>query len=129
MPAYAVDTNILVRLLTGDMPAVARRQRSRLLALPPNSVLLDNAVVAELVYVLLSVKQYDLSRRDIGRMLKQLLALKQFACQREVIVAAADNFVKLPKLDFIDCLLLAHKQTGQVGRLLTLDNDLQKSST
>jgi len=122
-----VDTNVLIRIATGDLPDVALRLVKDIATFPKASIWLGEAVFAEAVFVLSSPKQYGLSRAAIRSIGQEILATRQFACEREVLQAAIDAYAAT-KLDFVDCLLLSQKRCGKVSQLFTLDSELKKIS-
>ena len=117
----AVDTNVLVRLITRDHPKqvasaedfVARGAWVSLLAL------------AETTGVLSAV--YDREPGDIGLAIEMLLAHQHLTLQdADVVAAALAHFRKRPSLGFSDCLLLeVARKSGHVP-LGTFDRDLAK---
>lgn len=71
-----VDTNILVRHLTGDLPEMARRATAYLNA--GIELLLTDLVVAETVYVLESF--YEVPRRQVAETARSLLSFESIVC-------------------------------------------------
>lgn len=117
----AVDTNVLVRLITRDHPKqvasaedfVARGAWVSLLAL------------AETTWVLSAV--YDREPGDVALAVEMLLAHQHLTLQdADVVAAALAHFRKRPSLGFSDCLLLeVARKSGHVP-LGTFDRDLAK---
>jgi predicted nucleic-acid-binding protein len=97
----AVDTNVLVRLVTGDDP----RQAGRANAFVAGGAWVSQLALAEMTWVLSAV--YDRRPREIAAAVKMLLAHRQLTLQDpEVVSAAVDQFEARPALGFSDCLLL-----------------------
>jgi len=71
-----VDTNVLIRHLTGDPPEMAIRATAFLGS--ETDLLLADLVVAETVYVLESF--YEAPRPQISRSVRSLLRLKSVVC-------------------------------------------------
>lgn len=123
MKPYIVDTNILVRLITFDVPTLAQQASQQLQPLADNSVELPLYVLAEVVYVLSYGPQYQYSRQDIADSLLTITTnFPQFELDRHLLQQVLAHFTTT-KLDFVDCLLLAtnhlHHQT-----VLTFDKSL-----
>jgi predicted nucleic-acid-binding protein len=112
----AVDTNVVVRLLTGDDPAQVEVVR-RLFA--AETVFLPKTVVLETEWVLRSL--YGLSARTIAQALSALVALPQVRCEDAAIVSAALDLMR-QNLDFADALHVA--SSGAAERFATFDRTL-----
>lgn len=120
--AYLVDTNILVRLTTFDVPTLARQARAMIEPLSDGNVELPLHVLAETVYVLAYNQNYQYSRSRIADSLRTITSINQLSLDVQVAGHALTSF-KHTKLDFIDCLLLAQaKFTGQT--VLSFDKKL-----
>lgn len=91
-----VDTNVLVRHLTDDPPAQARRATA-LLENAERSILAD-LVVAELVYVLESY--YDHPRQKVAEAVQSLLALSSIAVADHDLVLRAVELYECTRRDF-----------------------------
>ncbi len=102
----AVDTNVLVRLVTRD----DARQVAAAEAFVAKGAWLSHLVLAEATWVLASV--YQRARTDIATAVDMLLKHRDLTVQdAEVVSAALAEFRKRPALGFSDCLVLeiAHK--------------------
>jgi predicted nucleic-acid-binding protein len=117
----AVDTNMLVRLITRDEP----RQVAAAEAFTAKGAWISQIVLAEATWVLASV--YDLNAMEIARAVEMLLNHKDLAFQEpEVVSAALDRFRKKPSLGFSDCLLLEIARKSGNLPLGTFDRNLGK---
>ncbi len=97
----AIDTNVLVRLLTRDDARQTASAESFIVKGAWVSVL----ALAEAVWVLDSV--YELSSVDQARAIEMLLSHQQLTLQdRETVSAALALFRIKPSLGFSDCLML-----------------------
>ena len=117
----AVDTNVLVRLLTRDdakQVAVAE-------AFIVNGAWVSHLVLAETMWVLASV--YDLSPAAIATAIEMLLSHKELVLQdADVVAAALVHFRKRPRLGFSDCLVLEVARKSGHLPLGTFDRGLSK---
>lgn len=115
----AVDTNVLVRLITRDDP----KQAAVAEAFVAKGAWVSLLALAEATWVLSAV--YELRAPQIATAVEMLLAHKDLTLQdSDVVSAALDNFRKKPALGFSDCLLLeAARKAGHLP-LGTFDRDL-----
>ena len=117
----AVDTNILVRLVTRD----DTKQVAAAEAFIAKGAWVSHLVLTESMWVLAAV--YDLGPADIATAVEMLLNHKDLTLQdAEVVTAALMHFRKRPKLGFSDCLILeVARKAGHIP-LGTFDRDLGK---
>jgi predicted nucleic-acid-binding protein len=115
----AVDTNVLVRLLTRDDSKQVRAAD----AFVADGAWVPLLALAEAIWVLTAV--YGRAAVEIGASVERLLDHKDLVLQdREVVSAALEVFRSRPALGFTDCLLLAtarkagHLPLGTFDRLL-----------
>ncbi len=126
-PATAfLDTNVILRYLTQDQPGQAERAR-RLLedaAAGRCRLLTCEGVVIELVQVLSSRQLYNLPRADIRMHLTRILSQRGLSLpHKQTYLRALELYATVPRLDFVDALLVAHmERTGQ-STLVSFDHD------
>jgi predicted nucleic-acid-binding protein len=117
----AVDTNVLVRLMTRDDP----RQVAAAEAFVALGAWVPHLVLAEATWVLTSV--YEREPRDIATAVEMLLNHQHLTLQdSEVVVAAVEHFRKRPSLGFSDCLVVEVARKAGHLSLGTFDRDLAK---
>lgn len=123
----AVDTNLLVRLLTRDDAA----QVSAAEAFISKGAWVSHLVLAETTWVLGSV--YDLPRAQIGAALDMLLSHRELTVQdADVVTAALAHYRERPAVDFSDCLVLeivrkaGHLPVGTFDRNFAKLDDVQR---
>jgi predicted nucleic-acid-binding protein len=115
----AVDTNVLVRLITRDDP----KQVAAAEAFVANGAWVSHLALAPATWVLAAV--YDLGAPEIGKAVGMLLNHKNLTVQEsEVVSAALEHFQKKPALGFSDCLLLEVARRAGHLPLGTFDRDL-----
>jgi predicted nucleic-acid-binding protein len=97
----AVDTNVLVRLLTrDDVKQVAVAE-----AFVASGAWVPHLAIAEATWVLASV--YNRGPEAIATAVEMLLSHEHLTVQdAEVVVAAVAQFRKFPKVGFADCLMV-----------------------
>ena len=113
----ALDTNLLVRLLTGDDPEQARRVAELIDASPAGCVPIK--VVLELEWVLRGA--YRLERGAVIAALEGLMAIRQVHLEQEDLVRQALAWHH-QGLDFADALHLLRSEG--CARFATLDRAL-----
>ena len=112
----AVDTNVVVRLLTGD--DLAQLERARAL-FETETIFLPKSVILETEWVLRTL--YGKSSREIAHALAALVALPQVRCEDTAAISAALELLR-HKLDFADALHLASSYAAR--RFATFDRAL-----
>ena len=97
----AIDTNVLVRLLTRD----DRRQAAAAEAFVAEGSWVSQLVLAEAIWVLSAV--YERSAAQLINALEMLLAHQHLVLQdADVVSASLAHFKRRPALGFSDCLVL-----------------------
>ena len=118
---HAVDTNVLVRLVTRD----DARQVAAAEAFVVKGAWVSHLVLAEAMWVLASV--YDLEPAEIAIAVEMLLNHRDLTLQDpDVVTAALDQFRKRPRLGFSDCLVLEIARKAGHLPLGTFDRELGK---
>lgn len=118
---HAVDTNVLVRLITrDDVKQVASAE-----AFVASGAWVSHLVLAETIWVLSSV--YDLKPAAIATAVEMLLNHQDLVLQdSDVVTAALGHFRQRPRLGFSDCLVLEIARKAGHLPLGTFDRDLSK---
>lgn len=114
----AVDTNVVVRLLTGDDPAQGARARA---IFEREAILLTKTVMLESEWVLRRLYRFGADR--IGDAFAALLALPDVTCEDSGAVADAIRWMR-DGLDFAEGLHLASARPA--GRFATFDGALSR---
>ena len=102
----AVDTNVLVRLLTGDDVEQAAAAKSLVASQP---IWIAKTVLLETVWVLRSL--YGFEEDAVRNAFVKLLGLKNIHAEDEAAVSAALSFV-VTGLEFADALHLCSRPPG-----------------
>ena len=117
----AVDTNVLVRLVTRDDP----RQVKAAEAFVAQGAWVSHIVLVEAMWVLMSV--YDRSPTEIATAVEMLLSHKHLTLQDpDVVVAALAHYLQKPAIGFSDCLVLELARKAGHLPLGTFDRNLSK---
>ena len=120
-----VDTNVLVRHLTGDPTAMARRATAFLAS--EEELLVPDLVVAEAIYVLESV--YEVPRDQVAEAVRSLLAHPSISCVDPAMLLRALEVYELDRLDFAEAYLVACAETTGVGRIASFDPTIDRVGT
>lgn len=120
-----VDTNILVRHLTGDPPAMARRATAYLAA--AGELLLADLVVAETIYVLESF--YETPRAQVAQAIRSLLAFDAIVTVDPALVLRAVEVYETARIDFAEAYLVACAESTGVGEIASFDRSIDRVST
>lgn len=117
----AVDTNVLVRLVTRD----DARQVAAAEAFVANGAWVPHLALAEATWVLASV--YDRGPDAIATAVDMLLNHQHLTLQDpDAVAAAVERFRRRPAVGFSDCLILEVAQKAGHRPLGTFDRDLSK---
>lgn len=117
----AVDTNVLVRLLTRD----DARQVAAAEAFVAQGAWVSHLAVAEATWVLASV--YERGPEAIASAVEMLLSHEHLTVQdSETVAAAVVQSRQQPKVGFSDCLLVEVARKAGHTPLGTFDRDLGK---
>jgi len=117
----AVDTNVLVRLITRDEP----RQTASAESFIAKGGWVSPVALAEAIWVLGSV--YELDSKDQAKAVEMLLNHRQLVLhERETVAAALELFRARPAPAFSDCLLLELARKAGHLPLCTCDRNLAR---
>lgn len=120
-----VDTNVLVRHLTGDPPAQARRATRYLEA--ADELLLPDLIAAEVVYVLESY--YDVPRAQVAETLRAIIAFPAVRVVDADLLRRAIEVYEVHRLDFADAYLVASAERTGVGVIASFDRSIDRVGT
>jgi predicted nucleic acid-binding protein len=120
-----VDTNILVRHLTGDPPAMARRATRYLEQ--ADALLLPDLVLAEIAFVLESY--YEAPRVVVAEALRAILAFPAIGVLDAELLARSIEVYEVHRLDFADAYLVACAERTGVGVIASFDRSIDRVGT
>ncbi len=116
-----LDTNVLVRHLTGAPPAQARRATALLAG--DDELILTDLITAELVYVLESY--YERPRNEVVEAVRSLLALPSVSSDHELLLRAIELY-EAERLDFADAYLCAASEVSGIGTVASFDRRMDR---
>ncbi len=117
-----LDTNVLIRHLTGDPPSQAKRATAFLRR--ADELILTDLVLAEMVYVLESF--YRISRADMALMVRALLALPSIIVADHGLLLRAVELYETRGLDFAEAYLVSLAEITNVNRVASFDRQIDR---
>jgi predicted nucleic acid-binding protein len=120
-----VDTNILVRHLTGDPPAQAVRATRYLQA--ADELLLPDLILAEVAYVLESF--YETPRAQVAETLRAVLVFPAIRVVDAELLQRAVEVYDVHRLDFADAYLVASAERSGIGVVASFDRAIDRVGT
>jgi predicted nucleic-acid-binding protein len=126
-----IDANVFVRVLVEDDVELTQKARDFFLSLKDSKdkFLVEDSVLAEVIWVCTSPKLYHQDKKEITERLISILENdKIFHSYKASVVFALKKYQSL-NLDFVDCLAIAYKETGVVEDITTFDKKLKKAIT
>ena len=120
-----VDTNIIVRHLTGDPPEIARRATAYLATEP--ELFLADLIVAETVYVLESF--YKTPRDQIAAATRSLVALRFVITVDPTLLLRTLGVYEIDHIDFAEAYTVAGAESTGVNRIASFDRSIDRVGT
>ncbi len=120
-----VDTNVLIRHLTGDPPAQARRATRYLER--AEALLLPDLILAEVAYVLESF--YEVARVEVARTLRAVLGFPAIRVLDVELLQRAVEVYEVHRLDFADAYLVASAERTGIGVIASFDRSIDRVGT
>ena len=120
-----VDTNVLIRHLTGDPPELAARA-ARYLA-GADELLLPDLILAEVGYVLESF--YEAPRTQVATTLRAVLAYPAIRVLDADLLQRAVEIYEIHRLDFADAYLVASAERTGIGVIASFDRIIDRVAT
>jgi len=120
-----VDTNVLIRHLTGEPPDQAARA-TRYLA-GADELLLPDLILAEVAYVLESF--YEAPRAQVAATLRAVMAYTAIRVLDADLLQRAVEVYEVHRLDFADAYLVASAERTGVGVIASFDRSIDRVTT
>jgi len=120
-----VDTNILVRHLTGDPADMAARATAYLAE--TTELYLTDLIVAETVYVLESF--YEAPRDQVANSMRSLVSMRSVVTVDPALLLRAIEVYETDRLDFAEAYLVACAESTGVGRVASFDRSIDRVDT
>lgn len=120
-----LDTNVLVRHLTGDPADLAARATAYLGS--ERELLLTDLVAAETVYVLESF--YEAPRDEVAQAVRSLVAFDSVVCVDPALLLRAIELYETDRIDFAEAYLVACAESTGVGKVASFDRSIDRVDT
>jgi len=120
-----IDTNVLIRHLTGDPPEMAARASAYLP--DERELLLTDLVAAETVYVLESF--YETPREEVAQAVRSLVAFDSIICVDPALLLRAVELYETDRVDFAEAYLVACAESTGVGKIASFDRSIDRVDT
>ncbi|MBA2238979.1 MAG: PIN domain-containing protein [Lysobacter sp.] len=117
-----LDTNILIRHMTGDPPEMAKRATAVLAS--GERLLLADLVLAECVYVLESF--YEVERALVAELMRAAIALASIETVDPAALLRALEVYELDRVDFAEAYLVAQAEATGVNEILSFDRAIDR---
>jgi predicted nucleic acid-binding protein len=122
-----IDTNIIVRHLTGDPPDMADRATRFLAAAEVDELRLADLVLAEVVYVLESF--YKVPRSQVAESARAIVAFPAIRVDDPALLLRTIEVYETHRLDFADAYLIAAAERSGVGVVASFDKGIDRVGT
>ena len=120
-----VDTNVIVRHLTGAPPELAARASAYLAE--ATELYLADLIVAETIYVLESF--YETPRAQVADTIRSLLAFEPIITVDPALLLRAMEVYETDRIDFAEAYLVACAETTGVNRVASFDRIIDRVTT
>lgn len=116
-----LDTNVVIRHLTGDPPRMAKRATEFLAS--SSELVLADLVVAECVYVLESY--YEVPRARVAELMRSALAMPAVAAHANLLLRALEIY-ETERLDFAEAYLVVCAELGDGDAIASFDKAIDR---
>lgn len=126
MKASFIDTDIIIRLLTGDDPGKQARARALFEQVEAGTLAVSapDTVIADAVFVLSSKRLYRKSHREVALLLTPLVRLTGLRiANQQTVLAALQLYGDMPHLDFGDAMIVAAMTQAASDVVYSYDRD------
>jgi predicted nucleic acid-binding protein len=120
-----LDTNVLIRHLTGDPPAQARRATAFLKR--ADELLVPDLILAEVVYVLESF--YEVGRQRVAELVRAIIAFPAIIVVDEPLLLRALEVYEVEGIDFAEAYLVASAEASGVETIASFDRTIDRVTT
>ncbi len=120
-----LDANVLIRHLTGDPPAQARRASAFLER--AEELLVPDLIVAEVVYVLESF--YEVEHQRVAELVRAIIGFPVIVVVDEPLLLRALEVYEVDRLDFAEAYLVASAEATGVETIASFDREIDRVAT
>jgi predicted nucleic acid-binding protein len=123
--AAFVDTNVLIRHLTGDPPDLAARATAFLAA--ADELLLPDLIVAEVVRVLESF--YEVPADEVARLVRSVVAYPPIRTLDPALLLRSLEVYETHRIDFAEAYLVASAEATGIPDIISFDLSIDRVTT
>jgi predicted nucleic-acid-binding protein len=120
-----LDTNVLIRHLTGDPPAQARRAGAYLAS--ADELLVPDLIVADVVYVLESF--YEVDRERVAELVRAVIGFPAVVVVDAPLLLRALEVYEIDRIDFAEAYLVASAEATGVESIASFDRSIDRIAT
>jgi predicted nucleic acid-binding protein len=120
-----IDTNVLIRHLTGDPPELAARATAFLAE--AEELLLADLIVAETVYVLESF--YEVPVEEVARLVRSIIAFDPIEVMSPPLLLRSLEVYETHGIDFAEAYLVASAEASGVATIASFDRAIDRVPT
>lgn len=120
-----IDTDVLIRHLTGDPPDLAARATAFLGE--TGELLLADLIVAETVYVLESF--YEVPAEEVARLVRSIIAFDAIQVMNPPLLLRSLEIYETHRIDYAEAYLVASAEATQVGTIASFDHAIDRVRT
>lgn len=120
-----LDTNVLIRHLTGDPPRHSRRATAFLER--ADELLVADLIVAEVVYVLESF--YEVKRQRVAELVRAIIGFPAIVVVDEPLLLRALEVYEVERIDFAEAYLIASAEASGVETIASFDRSIDRVTT
>ena len=120
-----IDTNVLIRHLTGNPPHLAAQATQFLRE--SDELLLADVIVAEVIYVLESF--YEAPRAQVAELVRAVVGFPAMKVLDDELLLRAVEIYEVDRLDFADAYLVACAERTGVSAVASFDRSIDRVST
>lgn len=120
-----VDTNILIRHLTGDPPDMARKATAFLAQ--ADELLLPDVIVAETVYVLESF--YEVPIEEVVSLVRSVVAFDPIQVLDPALLLRSLEVYETHRIDYAEAYLVAFAEATGVDDIASFDRTIDRVPT
>lgn len=117
-----LDTNVLIRHLTGDPPDLAARATAFLAG--TDDVLLPDLIVAEAVYLLESF--YEVPTKEVARLLRSVIAFPPVRTVDPALLLRSFEVYERHRIDYDEAYLVASAEISGVRDIVSFDRSIDR---
>lgn len=122
-----IDSNVFIRLICEDSDELTQKAKDFIKKIMTQNLdcLVEDSVVAEVLFVATSKKLYAHSRIDVVSRFLPILRLSNINHHHKNELITALQLFATSNLDFVDCLALSYKESGVVDEIFSFDKKLK----